>query len=531
MKTIKSIIILIVFCVAFVSIESDGFAKGIDVSKWTIHEISLNSSQEYGNPFQDVIVTATFRTPSNNEMNINGFYAGEGIWKIRFILNELGTWSYVIYSNDEQIDGQTGFVNCIPSQDLGPIVIDPDYPHHFKFADGGHFYYNGNTCKALFATPKSGPYGGWKDFIDYCAEMKFNSIIVYLYIPTIATSSSAWAGRPDEIDYHVSVWPMKGDSNVMGDIQNPSTIDFNRFYLPYWDKVDHIAQYMKKKGIVAYIFFHSDDAVNVTNDKDFSNPTALTRDQEKLYFKYALARLASYTNVRWVLCLEYNEYRDDAWAREMGNFVKQNDPYEHLLSVHSHMDFHFGDEDWADFIVYQGSAFETPIYLEDRKYNKPMANDENGYEPRKALDYEVRMNNWVLAMTGVYSSYGHIRQMGTDFTDLHLDDNAADSIKIMYKFMTSLEWWKMEPHNELVNADFYCLANPGEEYVVYLPPGERGRKITLDLTNVSGSLNIEWLNNTNGRRRGAGTVEGGKIQSFKPPKIIEKEAILHIWKG
>ena len=39
----------------------------------------------------------------------------------------------------------------------------------------------------------------------------------------------------------------------------------------------------------------------------------------------------------------------------------------------------------------------------------------------------------------------------------------------MVDFFTSFEWWKTEPHDELVDNGAYCLAKPGEIYAVYLP--------------------------------------------------------------
>jgi hypothetical protein len=39
----------------------------------------------------------------------------------------------------------------------------------------------------------------------------------------------------------------------------------------------------------------------------------------------------------------------------------------------------------------------------------------------------------------------------------------------MVDFFTSFEWWKTEPHDELVTNGAYCLAKPGEIYVVYVP--------------------------------------------------------------
>jgi hypothetical protein len=36
----------------------------------------------------------------------------------------------------------------------------------------------------------------------------------------------------------------------------------------------------------------------------------------------------------------------------------------------------------------------------------------------------------------------------------------------------------------------YCLANPAEEYLVYLP---EGGSVTVDLCDVSGSFAVEWF--------------------------------------
>jgi hypothetical protein len=41
----------------------------------------------------------------------------------------------------------------------------------------------------------------------------------------------------------------------------------------------------------------------------------------------------------------------------------------------------------------------------------------------------------------------------------------------MVDFFTGFDWWKTEPHDELVDNGNYCLADPGHLYVVYLPHG------------------------------------------------------------
>jgi hypothetical protein len=64
------------------------------------------------------------------------------------------------------------------------------------------------------------------------------------------------------------------------------------------------------------------------------------------------------------------------------------------------------------------------------------------------------------------------------------------------------------PHGDLVLSENigYCLAKPGSQYLVYLPTGG---SVTLDLSAVTGSLSVEWLNPATGVITQAGTVAGG----------------------
>ena len=43
----------------------------------------------------------------------------------------------------------------------------------------------------------------------------------------------------------------------------------------------------------------------------------------------------------------------------------------------------------------------------------------------------------------------------------------------MVDFFEAFEWWKTNPHDELVNNGNYCLADPGKTYAVYIPKGGR----------------------------------------------------------
>ncbi len=76
------------------------------------------------------------------------------------------------------------------------------------------------------------------------------------------------------------------------------------------------------------------------------------------------------------------------------------------------------------------------------------------------------------------------------------------------------------PHNDLASTQ-YCLANPGKEYLVYLP---EGGKVTVDLSAAAGTLTVEWFDPSTGKAAPAGTTAGGGSQEFRSP--FDGDAVL-----
>ena len=74
----------------------------------------------------------------------------------------------------------------------------------------------------------------------------------------------------------------------------------------------------------------------------------------------------------------------------------------------------------------------------------------------------------------------------------------------------------MNPHNELVegSTEAYCLAEPGAQYVVYVPTGG---DVKLDLTAFAGEFEAKWLDPRTGEYSDPWTVTGGAIRTFTAP--------------
>ncbi|MGH7782729.1 MAG: hypothetical protein ACREO5_02645, partial [Candidatus Binatia bacterium] len=98
-----------------------------------------------------------------------------------------------------------------------------------------------------------------------------------------------------------------------------------------------------------------------------------------------------------------------------------------------------------------------------------------------------RRASWVLSMAGGYfvtgfasTYYGGWSGRGVPFDpDDSRNDNAVADLQNLKNFYTSRQWWRLDPHDELVRAHYgYCLAEIGQMYVVY---AEESNAVSLDL--------------------------------------------------
>jgi len=103
-------------------------------------------------------------------------------------------------------------------------------------------------------------------------------------------------------------------------------------------------------------------------------------------------------------------------------------------------------------------------------------------------------------------------------------------------FFASFEWWKTEPHDELVNNGAYCLAKPGEIYAVYLPIrpmcGSQEnfdyQKVCLDITIKlePGTYEAKWYSATTGEIVPLPAVQGSLWTLPKPPGWLDWALLL-----
>ena len=99
---------------------------------------------------------------------------------------------------------------------------------------------------------------------------------------------------------------------------------------------------------------------------------------------------------------------------------------------------------------------------------------------------------------------------------LGIDCVGDEQLLIATDAIRQLEYWKMNPHNELVegSTEAYCLAEPGVQYVVYVP---NGGDVKLDLTGFSGEFEATWLDPRVGGYSDPLAVSGGSARALSAP--------------
>ena len=71
------------------------------------------------------------------------------------------------------------------------------------------------------------------------------------------------------------------------------------------------------------------------------------------------------------------------------------------------------------------------------------------------------------------------------------------------------------PRPELASTG-YCLASPGNEYLVYLPDGG---EVNVDLSGATEPFSVEWIHPITGEIVPGKDLDGGQWRSLKAPFV------------
>ncbi|HMF54135.1 MAG TPA: DUF5060 domain-containing protein [Edaphobacter sp.] len=364
--------------------QAAGQANSHEVERWGMFEVALKGPST-GNPFQEIALTAEF-TQEHRTVQVKGFYDGDGTYRVRFMPDTTGAWTYTTTSPTTELNGLKGRFNCTPAStgNHGPVTTTRRF--HFVHADGTPYYPLGTTTYAYLFTND-------ENAANSLSGMKgvFNKSRVCVL--------------PKPLGQGPQILPFP--STGAGANGRGGTNDYTRFNPEFFRLVEKRILELQAAGIEAdCILFHPYDAWGYK---------AMPNEVDDFYLRYAVARLSAFRNVWWAIANEYDLVKTKVmsdWDRFF-RIVQAEDPYGHLRSIHHSGVIYDHSKPWCTHASLQSYDFEKSA---ERRlaWNKPIVYDEIQYEG----DVERRWGNlsaeemtrrfWLATIRGTYASHGEV---------------------------------------------------------------------------------------------------------------------------
>lgn len=463
-----------------------------------------------------------------------------------------------------------------PPAATGSIIIDPDYPHSFRYQGGERFFPMGDTAYYLMAQPTD----VIAHFIDVRRAHRFN------FIRIMAITDGFWpfGGTPQQPDFdtlderalrkldwvfdyagsrgmHIELllwgYGLAGGQKMWGDsAREHAWVDLL------------VRRYARRSNL----FFYS-----VTNEFErYPNGVYLYAASDVAWARDVAARIHLTDPGRPVGChpsvwitdqgsprpfAEYQGFTQrrpqivwPLWDRSEVNInVTQNNEgvqtrtWGPIDTGRRGLTYH--DTVWQGLAYpakwtptgweFEGAGMEDCVAEDWIQGSKPIVNAEFGYqyEPGCEQDFgflthqvhqpeAVRKKAWKIATAGGFFAAGFgATPTARTLTKGDVENFRPAALVVLYDFFTQkTAYWTLAPHLELVAAHNSLLAKPGVEYVAYFP---RGGTNTVEL--AAGRYWVEWLHPETGRTFAGPPVNATSgRREFAPPDQPTHDWVLHL---
>ncbi len=539
------------------------------------------------NPFLDYRLIVTFSN-GKQTFTVPGYYAADGDaahsgasdgdkWRCHFVPPETGKWSWkasfregpdialdegVMAGEASFFDGDTGSFKVVSTDKEAPDfrakgVLQYSGGHYLQFAHTREYFLKGGADspenflayneidQTYDADAGSGSYehiGGfiheykphikdwhsgdptWKDgkgkgiigALNYLAGKGMNSVYFLTYNMDGGDGRDVWMWLDEE--------------------------ERKRFDCSKLDQWEIIFDHMDQLGLMLHVVTQETE-----NDHDLGGSAGLN-PVRNLYYRELMARFGHHLAIVWNLGEENNT--PDADRKEIAAFIRSLDPYDHPITVHTHVnealkfyDDLLGNDNFeatsiqSNFPNYHNEAVVLRQRSAEAGRKWAIFADEQGPASKGVLpdaddpahDIPRKLGLWGNLMgggAGVEWYFGHqYAHMDINCEDWRSRDIMWDQTRYALNFFhTYLPFWEMTPADDLTSmADDYCFAKEGEVYAIYLPNVGRTE---LDLSGSNSEFEVKWYNPRTGGELKNGSikiVEGGDMRNIGSPPEGQNE--------
>ncbi len=465
-------------------------AQNEPVPQWGIFELAIQNVPARGNPFTDVSVTAGFEK-NGRTVEVEGFYDGDGTYRIRFMPDEVGLWNYETHSDEPLLGGRGGQFRCVEptTGNHGPVRVHNKL--YFAYADGTPYFQVGTTC---YAWAHQGDELE-EQTLKTLADSPFNKLRMCVF-------PKSYTYNQNEPKYY----PYEG--------KPLKDWDFSRFNPAFFRHFEKRVGQLRDMGIEAdLILFHPYDRWNFAK---------MNEADDDRYLRYVVARLAAYRNVWWSFANEFDVMKSktmDDWDRFF-QIVQKHDPYQHLRGIHNCGPFYDHTKPWVTHASIQSSELHRSRQWRDQ-YSKPIVFDECKYEGNVPEGWgnisakEMVHRFWLGTIQGCYVGHGETYKHPQDILWWSkggvLHGQSPARIAYLAKIMEPAPFDEMVP-SQLPSGNL-MLAKPGQLYDIYVTrPGE----VSLSLIG-SQPYKVDLIDTWNMTTTSLGNANPGPFAVEVPP--------------
>lgn len=433
--------------------------------QYKIYEVELSGTAE-GNPYQDIWLKALF-TNGTDTAEVNGFYCGDGVYKVRFMPGAQGSWTAVTKSNDATLNGVELNCDCtsasegnhgrvrLLSEVLPKSMSSDESKFHFAYEDKTRFQPFGTTCYAWINQPEEIQ----EQTLETLKKAPFNKVRMCIF-PKYYTYNTT---NPE-------CYPFEGNEE--------DGFDFTRFNPVFWDKLEKRIAQLDELGIEAdIILLHPYDKWGFAK---------MDKGTDLFYLKYAVDRLCHFKNVWWSMANEFDllPWKSVEDWEMYARVVMGRDSYGHLRSIHNCVTMYDQTRPWITHVSVQRiDVYKTAEMVSEWRalYQKPIVVDECAYEGNINFGWgnisgeEMTRRFWEGCIRGGYLSHGEVYVQHKQIWWAHggkLHGTCPERIAFLKEIMKDVPAdaapLKLTPENHEANWDVPCLCKEEDNsYFLY----------------------------------------------------------------
>jgi hypothetical protein len=461
----------------------------------------------------------------------------------------------------------------------GPLHVHPGNPRYFTDDGERAVYLTGSHTWANLQDIglPGGPAFPYEEYLDFMQQYHHNFMRFWMFEQPEGASWTA-----ERITFDPLPWVRTGPGLAADGLPK---FDLDTFNEEYFVRMRRRIIQAGERGIYCAVMlfqgwslhktsatygdpwpFHPFNAANNINGVDVPYPKADDDEHaclHSLLLPDVLARQEAYVrkvidtvnDLDNVLYEVINEGGGTAWQYHIIDFVHAEErkrPKQHPVGMthrispkHFNADLFCSPAEWVSPAKEpQDWMYPGTVYLEDYQNDPPVSdgrkvvvNDTDhlwghGGNPQWVWKSFLRGHN-VLFMDPWWPLYIHsdpavttwtfVGGISKDWRDYPDWEPTRRAMGDTLRFAERMDLAKMAPRPELASSH-YCLANPGHEYLVYLPTGGG---VTLNLCKAEGQFAVEWyLPQVNRTIPGAFPLAGGDYVATAAPFM--GDAVLYL---